>query len=632
MTFKYRPEIDGLRAVAVFAVVIYHADFVLFSRSFMPGGYLGVDIFFVISGFLITSIIANEVKSSGKFNYKRFYERRVRRIIPALFLIMLTSIPIAWVTMHPKMLTEYSGSILSSILFSSNIWFWLENSYTAEVSQLKPFLHTWSLSVEEQFYLFFPVLMLVAWKFFRNYVVQCLILVFFVSFIYSDLISNNFSDANFYLLPSRIWELMAGSILAFTSIEKFKISPTITAPLPLIGAAMVMVSLFLFSDTTPHPSRYTLIPIVGTCFIILFASRDEIMTRALSLPAFTTIGLLSYSFYLWHFPAFAFARIHWGEPSTSDKAILIIISLFLSYLTYHLVERPFRHKNLTADKVFYPVIAAALAVLVIFNSAVFFLGFKPAQYRNFENVVDFRYSFSEAFREGTCFLSPSDMNSAPYFENCSIENFKDTKKTALIWGDSHAAQLYTGLTAEIGSEYNIVQRTSSLCAPILDRPVNGRPNCDVINDSILASIADLKPDVVFLAAAWGGTMHEQLVITMEALEKSIGLDKVMIIGPVPVWSEHLPVLLAEQYMQFEDLPEYSRYKLNPNTVPFDKKFAELSKSKGWTYISVTDVVCRAEGCLTRVGPTPSEIFQMDTAHLTEAGSIYLMDRLDIPLE
>jgi len=236
MQLKYRPEIDGLRAIAVLAVVFYHAEFLIFGHDYFKGGFLGVDIFFVISGYLITSIILKELEANNRFSIVRFYERRARRILPALFFVLIACIPFAWMYMLPKAMKEFAGSGLSSLFFGSNIWFWKEDSYVAEASALKPLLHTWTLSLEEQFYIFFPVILMLAWKFCRKYVLGIFIVLFLISLQASNIGSQAFVDANFYLLPTRGWELLAGSILAKLELGRERDNPDLlTQILPPIG-------------------------------------------------------------------------------------------------------------------------------------------------------------------------------------------------------------------------------------------------------------------------------------------------------------------------------------------------------------------------------------------------------------
>jgi len=326
MSLKYRPEIDGLRAIAVLSVVFYHAEFSVREQNPFQGGFIGVDIFFVISGFLITSIILKQVHA-GNYSFRNFYERRARRILPALFLVMLVSIPFAWKLMLPQALMEYAGSIISSLFFGSNIWFWQESSYWAGASATKPFLHTWSLSIEEQFYVIFPFVVLFAWKFSQKYLLGILAVGFLISLQLADHGSITSPDATFYLLHTRAWELLAGAILAKVAIDHGRLShPLLDATMPAVGLFLIGNAIFFFNSDMGHPSFITLLPIVGTMLVIWFAKSGELVTDILSSKAFVWVGLISYSLYLWHFPIFAFAQIY--NENQTDLSRILLIALF----------------------------------------------------------------------------------------------------------------------------------------------------------------------------------------------------------------------------------------------------------------------------------------------------------------
>ena len=312
MKLTYRPEIDGLRAIAVGAVIAYHSEITILGHQPFKGGFIGVDIFFVISGYLITSIILKELITTGSFSFKHFYERRIRRILPALLLVMLVSLPFAWIYLLPTSFMDFSKSILYSLGFSSNFYFHYSGQiYGAESGLLKPFLHTWSLSVEEQFYILFPIVLLITFKYFRKYLIHILILGFVISLGLADWGSRNHPSFNFYVLPTRGWELLAGSILAYFEINNGHRSKQriLNLILPFIGLILIGHSILFFNDKMFHPSFYTLLPIVGVCLIIWFSNKNELITKILSTKLFVGVGLISYSLYLWHYPIFAFARV-----------------------------------------------------------------------------------------------------------------------------------------------------------------------------------------------------------------------------------------------------------------------------------------------------------------------------------
>jgi peptidoglycan/LPS O-acetylase OafA/YrhL len=430
MKLIYRPEIDGLRAIAICAVILYHAQIAIFGYQPFKGGFIGVDIFFVISGYLITSIILNELVTTGTFSFKHFYERRVRRILPALLFIMLLSLPFAWMYLLPSSFVDFSKSILYSLGFSSNFYFWYSGQqYGAESGLLKPFLHTWSLSVEEQFYILFPIVLLITFKYFRKYLIYLLILGFVISLGLADWGSKNHPSFNFYVLPTRGWELLAGSILAYFEITNGHRNKkkTLNLILPSIGLLLIGHSILFFNDKMFHPSFFTLSPIIGVCLIIWFSNKDELITKILSTKLFVGVGLISYSLYLWHYPMFGFSRIiNFTQGSLLNKFLLGIIIIILSIFSYYFVERPFRNKN-NKFKVSISLIYISISVLVIFN-------INSIQKDGYKNRLDFNIKNYELDIKS---YNLEDLN----FEiNYNYDNYDD-RKNVLIVGNSHGEDI-----------------------------------------------------------------------------------------------------------------------------------------------------------------------------------------------
>jgi peptidoglycan/LPS O-acetylase OafA/YrhL len=631
MQLKYRPEIDGLRAIAVVSVVVYHAKFALSGGDLLSGGFIGVDIFFVISGFLITSLILKELKETNAFSISGFYERRIRRILPALLTVMLVSIPFAWAIMSPKALEEFSGSVISALFFGSNIWFWQTSSYTAEPSQLQPFLHTWTLSIEEQFYVIFPLMLLLLWRRLRSFLMTLLLVMFGLSLGLAHFGSAHFPDANFYLLPSRGWELLAGALVALAMQrapagggigDRF---PVLNNVLPAIGLVSILWAIVAFDDTMRHPSLITAIPIAGTAMIIWFARSGSAVTRLLSSAPFVSIGLVSYSFYLWHFPVFAFARISFGTLAVSDKIILIAISFALSAFTYSMIEQPLRRRNVISRKTLYVGCGAVSAVIVALLTLVYTGAVLPKRFSDLTAYVDFKYDPLPDWREGTCFIQPQNMQQKNVFRNCQVSNYSPDKPTLLLWGDSHAAHLYRGYEAAYSDTYNIVQRTSSLCAPLPGQEVDSRPGCKEINDAVVASLGDIKPDKVVLAAAWSTKKAQQLKATIQEL-RALGIQNIDIVGPVPFWEGSLPVQIVDYVEKNKAFPE--RLSTGQVSVPYeaDAVLQKLALDLNITYYSPLSILCPDKACLTRVGDKPQSITQFDLAHLTRDGSIYLVSK------
>ena len=354
---KYRAEIDGLRALAVVPVILFHAGFELFS-----GGFVGVDVFFVISGYLITTILIEDLESQ-RFSLVNFYERRARRILPALSFVMIISSVFAWVLLSDVALNKFGNGLIGVSLFLSNVVFWLQQGYFAESAQLNPLLHTWSLAVEEQYYVFFPLFLIIAWRFGINRVFWMIVMMLAVSFLTSEWGWRNQAAANFYLAPTRAWELFFGSISAFI-VHKRGVQKNNS--LALIGLAAIIFSIFFYDETTPFPSVYALAPVLGVVFLVLYADKDTFVAKILSTKAFVGIGLISYSAYLWHQPIFAFTRVFKNQVSMDTEISLILIGLtfICAYFSWKYIEAPFRNKDLIQRSSMFIMSFGALVVLV----------------------------------------------------------------------------------------------------------------------------------------------------------------------------------------------------------------------------------------------------------------------------
>jgi peptidoglycan/LPS O-acetylase OafA/YrhL len=441
MKIPYRPEIDGLRAIAVISVILYHAQITILGQKFFKGGYLGVDIFFVISGYLITSIVLKELLVKKTFSFKYFYERRVRRILPALLIVMLVSLPLAWIYLLPDSLVGFSKSILYSLTFSSNFYFhFAENQYGAESSLFIPLLHTWSLSLEEQYYIFFPILFYFSYKYFSKYLIHILIVSFFCSLILSNFLSYHAPYINFYILPTRAWELLAGSILAYFELtvgrtSKYRIFNKI---LPSIGLILITYYVFFFSLNSKHPSFQTLPLIIGVCLIIWFSNKKDLVTKILSLKLFVRIGLISYSLYLWHYPFFAFSRIiDFTKGDLFKKIILGLVILIVSAISYYFIERPARNKKYKYKKIFILII---LIIFFITTINVFIINQKGLNERfsniYFQNNIDNRQLSINAWNHIQDFkMGAKNVNKKEFTNNNKIK--------ILLIGDSHSMDLFS---------------------------------------------------------------------------------------------------------------------------------------------------------------------------------------------
>ncbi len=438
---RHRKELDGLRALAILPVILFHAGFKVFS-----GGFVGVDVFFVISGYLITSAILVDT-SAGTFNLARFYERRARRLLPALLLVLTVSIPLAWGSLLPADLKNFSLSLIAVTLFASNFLFWHWSGYFDSASELKPLLHTWSLGVEAQYYLLFPVFFLAVWKFGRRWTLVALILLALASLILAQWTSVDKPFFTFFLLPTRGFELLIGACvslhLAQTPISEsqqpvnpsrdraYSIAKIRDETIPGLGVALVVLPIFIFDRQTPFPSIYTLVPTLGTAILIVYATQRVFVGRLLASPPFVGIGLVSYSAYLWHQPLFAFARQRSAErPEPVSLAMLSVVVMVIAYLSWRFVEKPFRsEKIISSAKVWSWGLGGSLVLIVLGTLGFVSDGF-PNRFASDDRSLASLDTIQMSRYTDRLFLAALD------------QPFDDSKrKKVLIVGDSFAKDL-----------------------------------------------------------------------------------------------------------------------------------------------------------------------------------------------
>ena len=394
---KYRAEIDGLRALAVVPVILFHAGFELFS-----GGFVGVDVFFVISGYLITTILIEDIENK-RFSIVNFYERRARRILPALSFVMIFCVPFAWILLSDASLQKFGNGLIGVSLFLSNVVFWKQQGYFDESAELNPILHTWSLAVEEQYYVLFPIFLVLAWRFGKNRVFQMIVVMAAISLLLSEWGWRNKPTANFYLAPTRAWELFAGSIAAFI-VQKQGVQKNNF--LALLGLAAIIFSIFVYDESTPFPSVYALMPVLGVVLLVLYAEKETLAAKFLSAKALVSIGLISYSAYLWHQPVLAFFRIYTNQIHLHwlVALVLIIITFLLSYVSWRLVEKPFRNRSFINNFLLFTLSFIALMSLLVIgyasNQGTIGWEYKLARQLSENNFIYFENSDERRFIEG----------------------------------------------------------------------------------------------------------------------------------------------------------------------------------------------------------------------------------------
>ena len=495
---NYRPEIDGLRAIAVVSVVLYHAQIKIFGKNWFEGGLIGVDIFFVISGYLITRIILTELTETNKFSLIKFYEKRARRILPMLFLVIAASIPFAWQKLLPIDLIDFAKSALTAIGFCSNFFFYYSTTeYGADSSLLKPLLHTWSLGVEEQFYIVFPILILLIWKFAKASLLTSIVTMLLMSILFADVMEGIYSELNFFLPFSRFWELLVGSILAFFELKYRRIKNLLLMQnLPILGLFLILHGILSFDSNTPHPSFYTLMPIVGVALIIGFSSTNDFVGKLLSSKPIVGVGLISYSFYLWHFPIFAFNRLGSSNPSTYDKLEWIILAFVLSIVSYHFIEKPFRNRNFIKNKLFFSFVIIALLALAFVNyNFVSNEGYKDRlppilSKQNLDEKVwqNFKKNGENCYNRVSGF--------------CREENGRELTHI-YAFSDSHFSSMSKQLVSSIGKKFNYTEVNNGSCPFVLNlnrykTDGNLDSRCSSNFQNLRYEIIDKKPSIILI--------------------------------------------------------------------------------------------------------------------------------------
>ncbi len=489
----YRADIDGLRAIAVVTVVLFHAGLDSFG-----GGYVGVDVFFVISGYLITGIIVEDLEK-GDFKLLHFYERRVRRILPALLALIFFCFPFALLWLVPSDVRAFSQSVAAAVAFISNFYFWKQSGYFNHGAEFEPLLHTWSLAVEEQYYAIFPLLLLLAWKLGRGRVVFILISISVVSMSLAIWSPYGGSEAKFFLLPTRVWELLLGA-LSYFCVDRIRDSRYLARELlSLLGLALILFAVFTYDSTTPAPSEYTLIPTFGAALLILFSVKGTVSHTILSHKYFVGIGLTSYSIYLWHQPIFVFSRHSpWADRYNEMLPFLIGLSFLCGWLSWKYVESPFRRAGS------FPGFSGKRKALLLVSAS--FLLFLTGIYGGLGGF-DSLYDDAE-----TAILTTLERSSTPICSNavtfCNEGDFK--REDILLLGDSNAYHFSSALQdaaySQGGKLFNV---TLGGCLPLakfyrLNQSREFNEGCHVFNTQLLHTIDSGKffPGTVVVSAAW----------------------------------------------------------------------------------------------------------------------------------
>ena len=495
---KYRAEIDGLRAVAVVPVILFHAGLALFS-----GGYVGVDVFFVISGYLITTIILDE-QQTGRFSLAAFYERRARRILPALFVVVFACVPFAWTLLTPDELRSFAKSLIGVSTFTSNFHFHSESGYFDTDAELKPLLHTWSLAVEEQYYILFPLLLMLLHRRGRDWLWLVIVAMALGSLALAEAGAREQSSSAFFLLPARAWELLAGSLCAIylrqhaVPLSDWRALQTLLAGL---GLVLISASMVLMDGNTPFPGLTALPTVMGTVLLICFARADNVIGRLLAWRPLVMIGLISYSAYLWHQPIFAFARHALAEePSRLSMLLLAVLGLVLAWFSWRYVEAPFRDRQRVNRHRIWQFSGYGLLIMLLLGAAGHAMRGFPQRLGELEQQI---YAVSREKNPGSKHCSQYQPALGLQHARCAPAG--DYRGRVLITGDSHANAMVRALTESFAADnVAVTQLTHRGCQPVSGVSEDGRRDaCAQFNDALLDYLAGpAAEDVVVLAGRW----------------------------------------------------------------------------------------------------------------------------------
>ena len=599
-----------MRAIAVMLVVNFHA----FPEA-MPGGFIGVDIFFVISGFLITGILLREL-DQRRFSLLTFYNRRIRRIFPALIVVLCATLVLGWLWMLPAAYAQLSTDVFASAAFFSNIALLLQSGYFDIESGKKPLLHLWSLGIEEQFYLFWPLILVLVARM-RLSILVAASVIGIASFLLNVALIGSNPVATFYLPFTRAWELLAGAALACNWNE---VSQTSRASnwRATIGLSLIAVAAGVLDTHSAFPGWWAALPVAGAA-LLLSAPAAWFCRCLLASPPLVWIGLISYPLYLWHWPLLVFfGIIKFGPLTLLERELTLGLSALLAWLTYRFVESPFRFSRPSPLKIAGlctgMVLVSAAAGIVVEGRG---FGFRlPPEIREMADVR----TDSSNWRVHECLLDLSHEMS--FADNCVD---RDRRPLVLVWGDSTAGALLPGLRkAQETRDFGIAQFTSSSCIPALNAEIAATPNCRAINDEILGRARAIKPDIVLLHGP-ADRYLDNVAETVAALKKQT-TARVVVLGPVPTWRRGLPNEVLRYFMLHHRLiPERSSDAVSSNWP--DALLRAKLVPLGAEYISVWDAMCNADGCLTRTGDKASDISASDQVHFTEKGSMFLVQSI-----
>ncbi|MES2400325.1 MAG: acyltransferase family protein [Pseudomonadota bacterium] len=638
---RYRPDIDGLRAVAILTVLGFH-----FFPAIVTGGFIGVDIFFVISGYLISGILREQLEEN-RFSLMGFYSRRITRIFPALILVLLACFVYGWFSLLATDFKQLGKHIAGGAAFISNFQLLNETGYFAGAIETKPLLHLWSLSIEEQYYLVWPLLLWFAFR--RGWNLIAVVLVLLVgSFALNITTVQTSPSAAFYLPQTRFWELFSGAALACVRWRANPLAPSLVTRCfnaqaqAIAGSSLIIAGLVFIKADQNFPGWWALLPTLGTVLLLSAGPKAFINHRFLANRGMVATGLISYPLYLWHWPLLSFWKIQSAsKPSVESLLLVLCLSIVLAGLTYWLVERPFRFGKWRTGKAFWLFIA----VLII--GAAGLQGYTSNGFDGVSGRKDGREEFAKQFENsppayafytsaGIHDLMRDDCNFSPNTPRYSAGGNRWVPRQSIskscyerdgrphavfIWGDSHAQHLNAGLRDYLPEDWQVLQVATSSCPPYKNYQLPSTTDyCAQSNWFALAKIKETKPDVVIVAEHWGHGMARMNEITTRLT--GMGVKKVIFMGPTPEWDTDLWRIVVQKL--WVTAPERTFEGLKKDVRDANAALQkDFKASSSMELVDLFKVFCNQDGCLTRIGKDRQAITSYDTQHFSKVASDYL---------
>ena len=610
---SFRPDIQGLRALAVIAVVVFHI-----SPRLLPGGYLGVDIFFVISGYLIIGMIDRDLKANS-FSLLKFYSKRVKRLFPALFVTLTSCTVLGYFYLLPFELKTYSQSLFASLFYISNIFFSLQADYFDSGLKSAPLLHTWSLAVEEQFYFFYPLVALFLYKFSHRKILFFTILT--ISFLGSEILVRYYPAVGFYISPTRFWQFMAGG-----AVSLYLTVPSSSCRsndvMSFVGLTSLIAIMFIYTQHTTFPGINALAPTIFTCVVLYFGNDSNWYKRLMNTGINQLTGNISYSLYLWHWPVIVFFNLYIDFGSELINYLFVFLSSYiLGFLSWRFVEQASRSKELSIAGIRNPIIQSFLFSLALLALCLPGLSGLPERYSPLQNTYASYLNYNtDDYRTNQCFI----VSAEGIFEQekCLSLNDENKSKIALI-GDSHAAHWYGSLVHTVQDFATVSQITASGCMPLDDG--DGEIHCTKLMTNTYKSILrEHDFDLIIISARWREDIVDRLLETLGRLPST---QNVIIFGPTLEFRKALPRLLATAEDTDNILIDATNYE---SIKAIDQVLSNRLKKEKIRYISIIDIICpgaSVDTCKIIFGQDIPLAF--DYGHLTGKAAIEILHKVDL---